>query len=55
MLWATLIDMPEEQQKAYWRALLAGWERNAERKLDEDCEYDHSEELRAWLDIGGQR
>ncbi len=55
MSWATLIDMPEDEQRKFWRGLLNRWEGNAERKLDEECQHDHSEELRAWLDAGGRR
>lgn len=50
LTWAMLQAAPEAHQAAYWRTLLARWQANAERERDEDCEFDHSEELRAWLD-----
>lgn len=33
--------LPEDQQRAYWRALVARWQRNAEREADADFAFDH--------------
>jgi hypothetical protein len=40
MTWAMLQARPIEQQIAYWRALVARWEGNAEREADDDVAFD---------------
>jgi hypothetical protein len=41
MTWGLLQALPEQQQQAYWRAVMARWQRNAEREADADFAFDH--------------
>lgn len=43
-----LMALPEDQQAAYWRALIAHWQANREAELDADFAADHSDHRRAW-------
>ncbi len=46
MTWAMLAALPQDQQAAYWKALVSRWQRNAEREADADFAFDHSAERR---------
>jgi len=49
LTWAMLAALPEAQQAAYWRAVMARWQANAEREADADFAFDHSpERLETW-------
>ncbi len=48
LTWAVLKALPEDQQAAYWKALVTRWQANHERRADEDFAADHSGRRRAW-------
>jgi len=48
LTWAMLQALPEEQQAAYWRTLVARWQANAARELNDDFAFDHQPERAAW-------
>lgn len=41
-----LMALPADAQAAYWRALMARWQANAEREADADFAFDHDPERR---------
>jgi hypothetical protein len=48
MTWALLASLPEDQQAAYWKAIVGRWQANAEREADADFAADRSAHRRAW-------
>jgi hypothetical protein len=50
LTWEQLANLPEDQQAAYWDALVARWQRNAEQEIGTDFAFDARPERRCWHD-----